>query len=683
MKTKYGGDHMLHDLIRARIADHSRVRPPARSSLAAILFATAMLASCAKGETEEGSAAPAALTDSAEQEETTAAAALQDHPGDAPSADAGVTAPGAELYAQVCANCHDEPEEIRIPSLAGLKTMSPGQISFALRSGKMKSQAEGLSGEEIASLVEFLAGGGESGAIAESARCPDRPITLTDAPVAGWGVDAANTRHARPAHTTISRENVASLEVAWTFGVPNVSEVRSQPVITADTVFVATMAGDVFALARDNGCVKWSASLGDPFRAPMALGQAAGEPTLFIANAQSVVFAIDPTTGETRWRSEAGIFPESMGTSGIAPHGDALITPLSSRDVAAAMNPEHECCKSHGAVTALDAATGARAWVAHMTEDAKPTGTSSVGTQLWGPSGAPVWTTPAVDAENGRIYIGTGENTSAPATDTSDAIIALDLASGERLWTYQATREDTFNMACSPIGKDGPNCPEKEGPDYDFGGAVVHAKDSAGRDLVIGGQKAGVVHAVDASDGSLVWKTTVSSGSALGGVHWGLSVANGRVFAPSSDPPFPIPGYKARPGITALDIDTGEVLWRNDAKRGCKTNFLKHRGNDEPWPECSFFYGYSAAPTSTDDIVFVAALDGRVFAFDAEDGSSLWTFDTKRAFDTVNGVAAHGGAIDNAGVQLAGDMLFVQSGYSLFGQMPGNAFIAFKLASSD
>ena len=107
------------------------------------------------------------------------------------------------------------------------------------------------------------------------------------------------------------------------------------------------------------------------------------------------------------------------------------------------------------------------------------------------------------------------------------------------------------------------------------------------------------------------------------------------------------------------------------------------RSNPEPWPECSFRFEFSAAPSSTDDLVFAPTLDGKVNAFNAVSGELLWVFDTKREFESVNGIAAHGGAIDNAGVQLAEDMLFVQSGYSLFGQMPGNAFIAFRLGSEN
>ena len=70
-------------------------------------------------------------------------------------------------------------------------------------------------------------------------------------------------------------------------------------------------------------------------------------------------------------------------------------------------------------------------------------------------------------------------------------------------------------------------------------------------------------------------------------------------------------------------------------------------------------------------------MDGGVRAYDAASGEILWTFDTNRTFETVNGVAANGGAIDGPGPAVAGGMLFVNSGYiSLIGR-PGNVLLAF------
>jgi polyvinyl alcohol dehydrogenase (cytochrome) len=87
----------------------------------------------------------------------------------------------------------------------------------------------------------------------------------------------------------------------------------------------------------------------------------------------------------------------------------------------------------------------------------------------------------------------------------------------------------------------------------------------------------------------------------------------------------------------------------------------------------------SAAITATDDLVFATGLDGGLHAFAAHSGEVLWSYDTWRDYDSVNGIATKGGAIDVHGPVVAGDLLLIQSGYDSFGQMGGNALIAFKL----
>lgn len=62
----------------------------------------------------------------------------------------------------------------------------------------------------------------------------------------------------------------------------------------------------------------------------------------------------------------------------------------------------------------------------------------------------------------------------------------------------------------------------------------------------------------------------------------------------------------------------------------------------------------------------------------AEDGTVIWDFDTAQVFQTVNGVQAKGGSLDGPGPVIVGGMLFVNSGYSRFGGMPGNVLLAFS-----
>ena len=601
----------------------------------------------------------------------TACAALA-YAGGPAGAETSPAVPGEAAYRARCAACHTGEGKDMGPALDAMRRMSYGQIRFAVTRGKMREHARGLDREEFGALVAFVAGD-SGGDAAEVALCPDRAITL-DATVPGWGFDPANTRF--QGDTAIDAANVGSLELAWAFGLPDVAEGRSHPVVTSDTVFVAAVSGHVFALDRNTGCTKWRHAAGTPLRTPLSLGNAARRAALFFGDVGTTVHAVDAQTGEPIWTREVGLFDASMLTGGIAQHEGTLFVPVSAFGVALAQNPEYECCKSHGAVRALDAATGEIRWTTRMTPPAEKTYRSDVGTQMWGPSGAAVWTTPTVDAQRGRVYVGTGENTSTPATDLSDAIVALDMNTGEIAWSFQATAGDAFNMACG--FRRGPSCPKEDGPDFDFGATPVLTRLPNGRDMLVAGQKSGVVHALDADDGSVLWQTRLSDGTALGGVHWGIAVSGGRVVVPIADPEFPLPGYTPRPGVHALDLATGEVAWSHAAERGCELEGSP-RGAGEAWPECSFFYGFSAAASATAQLAFAASLDGMAYAFSLADGAILWSYDTVRPFDTVNGVDAHGGAIDNPGIQVADDMLFVQSGYALFGQMPGNVLLAFRL----
>jgi polyvinyl alcohol dehydrogenase (cytochrome) len=56
----------------------------------------------------------------------------------------------------------------------------------------------------------------------------------------------------------------------------------------------------------------------------------------------------------------------------------------------------------------------------------------------------------------------------------------------------------------------------------------------------------------------------------------------------------------------------------------------------------------------------------------------IWDFDTSRDFQTVNDIKANGGSVDGPGAVVVNGMLFVNSGYSRFGGMPGNVLLAFS-----
>ena len=65
-------------------------------------------------------------------------------------------------------------------------------------------------------------------------------------------------------------------------------------------------------------------------------------------------------------------------------------------------------------------------------------------------------------------------------------------------------------------------------------------------------------------------------------------------------------------------------------------------------------------------------------AYDTRDGSVIWTFDSNRRFETVNGVPANGASMNGAGPAVVDGMLYVNSGYFGYGVgRPGNVLLAF------
>ncbi|WP_068876048.1 MULTISPECIES: PQQ-binding-like beta-propeller repeat protein [unclassified Phenylobacterium] len=593
--------------------------------------------------------------------------------------------PGKTVYDQFCAGCHNAPEaDSRAATVASLRKMSAQTLTAALTTGVMKPIGDGLDRRQIRDVVSYLAApeGPQGTGWIDDNRCPaDRQaVNLTARPAqVGFGVDTDNTRRMSAAQAGLTTRDLAKLEVAWSFVMPRTSGLRGQGVVVGDTLFYpAGQAGYVVALDTETGCVKWATPGG--VRASLAYGRLGKDGPWAVVGGDGLgqLIAFEAKTGKIAWKVDPR-HDKTVPLSGSPIFaGDRIVVPISAIDVANSMRPTFECCKAHGAVALLNAADGKVLWTWHTMPDAKPLGRkTSQGVETYGPSGAPIWSSPSVDLKAGVVYASTGENTSPPATNTSDSIVAVDLASGRQKWVFQALENDVWNMSC-PIGSPtggrppGPNCFfAAEGSvlrDHDFGGGPVIWR-GKGRTLILGGQKSGDVWALD-TQGRKVWHTQFGKGTALGGVHWGIAADERRVYVPIADPNVPEKDNAA--GLYAVDATTGKVAWSWKATPDCGN------GRQARVPSCAGKFGISAPPLVIDGAVVVGGLDGRVYVFEAASGKLLATHDTAVPFQGVNKLAGAGGSIDAAGPFAGGGLLFVGSGYASFGQQAGNALVAYR-----
>jgi polyvinyl alcohol dehydrogenase (cytochrome) len=369
-------------------------------------------------------------------------------------------------------------------------------------------------------------------------------------------------------------------------------------------------------------------------------------------------------TGELIWKEKLDDHPVARVSGSPIFYQNRLYVPMSSVEEVTGPNPKYECCKFRGSVTALDATTGKKLWKTYSISDPpKEYKKNSSGTALYGPAGAAVWASPTIDTKRKVVYIGTGNSYTDVETKGSNAIEAIDLETGSVKWINQVTPRDSFLVGC--VNGKG-NCPTEVGPDVDFGSSPVLATLPNGKQLLLCGQKSGIIYALDPDKrGEIVWQMRAGKGSALGGIEWGFAADKEAVYVAVSD--IVAPGADNPGGLVALKLGTGERIWSvlPPAKPECTFKSMK----------CTA--AQSAAITVIPGVVFSGALDGHMRGYSTKDGKIVWDFDTGKSFEAVNGVKARGGSIDGPGPTFANGMLFTNSGYGRFTGAWGNVLLAF------
>ncbi len=579
-----------------------------------------------------------------------------------------------------CAGCHKNSKsstdagllkENNAPSTDTLATMTPEAIYAALTTGAMVQQAAKLSDGDKRLIAEFFGGRALGAADQGDAKnmtnhCPANPqMGNVDAGPTwpGWSADLANTRFQPAKAAGISAAQVPKLQLKWAFGLPAGAETYGQPTIADGRLFIGDDNSFVYALNAATGCVYWSFQAEAQVRTAIAIspvsGRAGAKYAAIFGDRKGNTYGVDAHNGELLWKfnPEPRVLSHVTG-SPIVYDGRVYVGIAGSEEVASG-DPHYPCCTYRGSLSAIDASTGKLIWKSYtIPEEPKPTKKNSLGTQLWAPAGASIWSAPTIDTKSKAIYVSTGNAFTEPAAKTSDAIVAFDLATGKMLWSYQGVENDASPQGCGGRGPKGEQCPENPGPDWDFANSPILKTLANGKRVVVAAHKGGAAVAVDPDNkGALLWKADLTDGARAGAggqIMWGGAADDQNVY------------YPLQTGaVAALKLTDGTQAWITHIEPAAVENGRPRRG-------------LVAALSMLPGVVFAGGWDGVLHALSTADGKELWQYATAHDYMTVNGVPAKGGSLGDPGPAIVGGMLYVGSGYIGTGNgMPGNVLLAF------
>ena len=361
-------------------------------------------------------------------------------------------------------------------------------------------------------------------------------------PVNG-GVD--NIRHSSLAQ--ITRENVARLQVAWTYDSHDAftaSEMQSNPIVVDGVLYATTPTMKVVAIDAATGAELWKF---DPSGGAASMARArhrgvtVDKDRVFVTY-RSFLYALDRKTGRPIL---------TFGATGRIDLREGLDQPVQGLSVSASTPgsifedtiivgtavPE-TLPGSPGHIRAFDVNTGKVRWIFHTIP--KP---GEMGYETWPPEayklagGANAWAGVTVDTKNGLVFAATGSAsfdfygvTRHGDNLFADCVLALDARTGKYVWHFQGIHHDVW--------------------DYDFPAApslVTVRRDGRAVDAVAQTTKYGYVYVLDRRTGAPLFPIEMRKVPA--------STIDGEQLA--TEQPYPtLPVPFARQGLTEAMLTT-------------------------------------------------------------------------------------------------------------------------------
>ncbi len=253
------------------------------------------------------------------------------------------------------------------------------------------------------------------------------------------GGNLANQRYS--ALTGIKKDNIAKLGGAWSVHLEDgksPGSMQGTPVVVDGVMYIASGAGNVFAIDAATGAIKWKreSALAGTYR-----GVAVAQGKVFFGQRDNTLVALDQKTGAVSWTTRLADAARGT-TSAPAMYHDGLVYIGVGGGEGGV----------RGQFGAYDAATGREVWKFWTLPGPGELGHDTWEGDSWKYGGGPVWTHPAIDPDLRMVYVPVGN--AAPDNDGTArggdnlftvSIVALDLKTGAYRWHFQEVHHDVWD----------------------------------------------------------------------------------------------------------------------------------------------------------------------------------------------------------------------------------------------
>ncbi len=266
----------------------------------------------------------------------------------------------------------------------------------------------------------------------------------------------------------INRNNVTQLQEVWRFSADEEGNPQTNPLIINGTLYGYTPGLKVIALDAAKGTLRWKFDAGlqgvdigggKTFTGPSRglVYWREGEEQRLFAGVMNYLYALDPETGQpiAEFGEQGAIDLRKNLAGDFTRHYVSLTSPgvIYQDLLILGFRTSEDPPAPPGDIRAYDVRTGKLRWTFHTIPRAGEAGAETWPEDPLSASGAANnWAGMALDQELGIVYVPTGS--AVPDFYGADrlgdnlyanSLLALDAATGKRLWHYQTTHHDIWD----------------------------------------------------------------------------------------------------------------------------------------------------------------------------------------------------------------------------------------------